>query len=105
MTTSRRDFLRTTAVVGGALATGAAIPRSARASLLGEVAPASRALRILILGGTGQTGPFQVEYAVKRGHQVTVFNRGRRQTELPASVVHLRGDRNTKDLASLKGQD
>jgi len=105
MSTSRRDFLRTTAVVGGALAAGAAIPRHARAALLDGTAPAAKPLRILILGGTGQTGPFQVEYAVKRGHHVTVFNRGRRQTELPKEVVHLKGDRNTKELDELKGKD
>ncbi len=34
-------------------------------------------LRILILGGTGFIGPHQVRYAVSRGHQVTLFNRGR----------------------------
>lgn len=61
-------------------------------------------MRILILGGTGFTGPFQVAYAVQRGHQVTVFNRGKRQTELPAGVEHLRGDRVTGDLGSLKGK-
>lgn len=61
-------------------------------------------MRILILGGTGFTGPFQVRYAVERGHQVTVFNRGRRQTDLPAGVEHLQGDRLTGDVASLKGK-
>ena len=60
-------------------------------------------MRILILGGTGFTGPFQVAYAVQRGHQVTVFNRGKRQTELPAGVEHLQGDRVTGDLAALNG--
>jgi 2'-hydroxyisoflavone reductase len=33
------------------------------------------ALNILILGGTGFTGPEQVEYALARGHKVTLFNR------------------------------
>ncbi|HJU73725.1 MAG TPA: NAD-dependent epimerase/dehydratase family protein, partial [Gemmatimonadaceae bacterium] len=53
-------------------------------------------------GGTGFTGPHQVRYAVSRGHKVTVFNRGRRQADLPASVEHLVGDRNTGDLASIQ---
>jgi 2'-hydroxyisoflavone reductase len=58
----------------------------------------------LILGGTGFIGPWQVRYAVARGHQVTVFNRGRRQADLPDGVEHLQGDRNTGDLASLEGR-
>ena len=32
---------------------------------------------ILILGGTGFTGPEQVEYAISRGHRVTLFNRNK----------------------------
>ena len=52
-------------------------------------------LRILILGGTGFTGPFQVRYAVERGHKVTVFNRGKSHPgELPKEVEQLIGDRN-----------
>lgn len=56
---------------------------------------------MLILGGTGFIGPHQVRYAAQRGHKVTVFNRGRRQADLPDSVVHLQGDRND-DLKSLE---
>jgi 2'-hydroxyisoflavone reductase len=37
----------------------------------------------LILGGTGFTGPFQVRYALDRGHKVTVFNRGRTHRKKP----------------------
>src|SRR6188472_1284131 len=52
-------------------------------------------LRILILGGTGFTGPFQVQYALSRGHKVTVFNRGKSHPgELPEGVEQLIGDRN-----------
>ena len=61
-------------------------------------------LRILILGGTGFTGPFQVRYAVSRGHKVTVFNRGKTHPgELPNEVEQLIGDRNGK-LDALKGR-
>jgi hypothetical protein len=35
---------------------------------------APRPLRILILGGTGFIGPYQVQYALDRGHTVTLFN-------------------------------
>jgi 2'-hydroxyisoflavone reductase len=61
-----------------------------------------RPLRILILGGTGFIGPHQVRYAVRRGHHVTVFNRGRRQVDLPGAVAHLQGDRNGQ-LEALRG--
>jgi 2'-hydroxyisoflavone reductase len=64
----------------------------------------SSALRVLILGGTGFTGPHHVASAVQRGHQVTVFNRGRRQVDLPEGVEQLRGDRVAGDLNSLKGK-
>ena len=55
----------------------------------------AKPLRILILGGTGFTGPFQVRYAVERGHKVTVFNRGKTHPgEVPKEVEQLIGDRN-----------
>jgi 2'-hydroxyisoflavone reductase len=63
---------------------------------------AAKPLRILILGGTGFTGPFQVRYALARGHKVTVFNRGKTHPgELPDGVEQLIGDRNGK-LDALK---
>jgi 2'-hydroxyisoflavone reductase len=99
MPISRRSFVQASAV--GAIGLGLA-PRT----VLGGP-PVSRAktpLRILILGGTGFIGPYQVQYAVARGHQVTVFNRGRTQAELPASVEQLVGDRND-DLRALEGRD
>jgi 2'-hydroxyisoflavone reductase len=59
-------------------------------------------LRILILGGTGFTGPVQVRYALSRGHRVTTFNRGKTHPgELPSEVEQLPGDRNGK-LDALK---
>ena len=61
-------------------------------------------MNLLILGGTGFIGPHQVRYAVARGHKVTVFNRGRRQADLPDSVEHLQGDRSTGTLDALKGR-
>src|SRR5690349_20567397 len=61
-------------------------------------------LRILILGGTGFTGPFQVKYALSRGHKVTVFNRDKTHPgELPKEVEQLVGDRNGQ-LDALKGK-
>ena len=68
-------------------------------------AEASAKLRILILGGTGFTGPHQVRYALARGHQVTLFNRGRQPQEWPGQVEQLVGDRNTGDLKALAGRE
>lgn len=98
MSTTRRDFIKTTTALGaGALL----LPDHLRT--LSAITPAPAPLKILILGGTGFTGPYQVRYAVSRGHKVTVFNRGRHQADLPESVEHLQGDRNGQ-LDSLKGK-
>ena len=68
------------------------------------VEKAPKPLKILILGGTGFTGPFQVKYALTRGHKVTVFNRGKTHPgELPDGVEQLIGDRNGQ-LDALKGR-
>jgi 2'-hydroxyisoflavone reductase len=79
VTHSRRTFLETSALSGIALAATTVIPDELRAAFgeLGGAQAAPRPLRILILGGTGFIGPHQVRYAVSRGHQVTLFNRGR----------------------------
>lgn len=70
-----------------------------------DVGKAEKPLKILILGGTGFTGPFQVKYTLARGHKVTVFNRGRTHPgELPDGVEQLIGDRNTGKLDALKGR-
>jgi 2'-hydroxyisoflavone reductase len=94
--TSRRDFLKTTAATGGVLLTGG-LPAIARAA----VTPAP--LDILILGGTGFIGPHLVKHAVARGHTVTIFTRGRRDADLPESVIRLTGDRNGQ-LGALEGK-
>jgi 2'-hydroxyisoflavone reductase len=105
--TTRRDFLKTGAAAGGALLAGlgAGCARaSERAAAEGTRAAAPpRPLDILVLGGTGFIGPHQVRHAVARGHKVTIFTRGRRQAELPASVEYLVGDRNGK-LDALVGR-
>jgi 2'-hydroxyisoflavone reductase len=65
----------------------------------------AKPLRILILGGTGFTGPHQVRYALERGHKVTLFNRGRAPTTWPGQVEELIGDRNTGNLKALEGRE
>src|SRR5436309_11661029 len=106
MSTSRRIFLKLSAMVGGGVGLGL-IPGVSALSAKEPVARTKRAvksLRILILGGTGFTGPFQVRYALSRGHKITVFNRGRTHPgELPKEAEQLLGDRNGK-LDALKGR-
>ena len=107
MTRSRRDFLKLSAIAGvSVLLPGTSAFSSDRNSFSFEpdTGKAPKPLRILILGGTGFTGPFQVKYALSRGHKVTVFNRGKTHPgELPKEAEQLIGDRNGK-LDALKGR-
>lgn len=50
-------------------------------------------MNLLILGGTIFLGRHLVEAALRHNHQVTLFNRGRHQSELFPEVEKLRGDR------------
>lgn len=88
MNTTRRQFIK--------LSTAGVFSLAARpTSLLAD--KSVKPMRILILGGTGFTGPYQVQYALSRGHKVTTFNRGKTHPgELPAEVEQLIGDRNGK---------
>ncbi|MBV9890676.1 MAG: NAD-dependent epimerase/dehydratase family protein [Rhizobacter sp.] len=99
MAMTRRDLFH----AATALSALAAPQLAAAADAVGAVAEPKRKLRILILGGTGFTGPHQVAYALARGHHVTLFNRGRSPHAWPGEVVELVGDRNTGDLKSLEG--
>jgi 2'-hydroxyisoflavone reductase len=62
-----------------------------------------RRVRILVLGGTLFVGRHVVEAALARGHEVTLFNRGRTGPDLFPAVETLRGDRDAGDLDSLRG--
>ena len=99
--THRRDFLRTTAVAAGAITLGLG---TARAGSPATTPRPGRALRILILGGTGFIGPWQVRYALERGHQVTIFNRGRSAPGMFDGVEELTGDRAAGTLDALEGR-
>jgi 2'-hydroxyisoflavone reductase len=99
--TTRRDVLKLAGAVGLGFRPALATAREAD----GAIPKAAKPLRILILGGTGFTGPHQVRYALARGHKLTLFNRGRRPKEWPAPVEELVGDRNTGDLGALAGRE
>src|SRR5215475_1459911 len=103
MKTNRRSFLKLSGIAGGTLALRSLSDATALASgSLTSRAP--KPMRILILGGTGFTGPEQVRYALSRGHKVTVFNRGKTHPGiLPKEVEQLIGDRNGQ-LDALKGR-
>ena len=121
MPTPRRSFLKIAgATMAGTMAgamTGAMTGAMAAPTVLnaqGSESPASwgqprdikrsgERLQILILGGTRFLGPHQVEYALARGHEVTLFNRGKTNPDLFPELEKLRGDRND-DLAALEGR-
>ncbi|HEX5052060.1 MAG TPA: NAD-dependent epimerase/dehydratase family protein [Planctomycetota bacterium] len=91
---TRREFLGNSLAV---LGTAAAFEPSA-------LFVPRRAKKILILGGTGFIGPHQVRHALQRGHEVTIFNRGKSAPGLfGKDVEELVGDREN-DLAALKGR-
>lgn len=99
---TRRDFLMTTAAAGASLL----VANRAFAAIREEPIMSRKPLDILILGGTGYVGPYQVRAAIARGHKVTVFNRGQQQADLPPGVIHLHGDRSIEklDLQALRGK-
>lgn len=101
MPLTRRDFLKTSALVGAtAAAAGALRPEPANADF--TALRSSRKLKILILGGTAFLGPAVVEQARMRGHEITLFNRGRTNADMFPDLEKLQGDRDG-DLESLKG--
>lgn len=101
MDIKRRQLLKVSALSGAAIASGLAPELS---SAEGNQASTGEPLRILVLGGTGFIGPHMVSEALRRGHDVTLFNRGRTNNELFPDLVTLNGDRDN-GLDSLKGKN
>jgi 2'-hydroxyisoflavone reductase len=60
-------------------------------------------MRLLVLGGTVFLGRHVTTEALRRGHEVTVFHRGRHGADLFAEAEHVLGDR-AGDLAPLRGR-
>jgi 2'-hydroxyisoflavone reductase len=97
---SRREFLVRSAAAAGALGLGL-VPRITLGEGLSDTPP-TKSLNILILGGTGFTGPEQVNYALSRGHRVTLFNRNKTRPDMfKGKVDQLIGDLNN-DTSALK---
>ena len=97
MKSNRREFIKASALAGTAIATG--LPAVAAAKD-GDV---SKPLSVLVLGGTGFIGPHMVRELLRRGHSVTLFNRGRTNNELFPDIETIKGDRNG-DLQGLEGR-
>ena len=62
------------------------------------------AMRLLVLGGTAFVGRHLVQAALDRGHEVTMFTRGRTNPGLFPEVERLTGDRDG-DLSALSGRE
>ncbi|MBK6792575.1 MAG: SDR family oxidoreductase [Anaerolineales bacterium] len=60
-------------------------------------------MKILIIGGTRFVGRHLVTSARARGHEITLFNRGKTNPDLFRRVKNIRGDRET-DLDQVAGQ-
>ena len=88
---SRRDFLRNATVAAAMAPFG---------RIFGEQ---KSGLKILIMGGTGFLGPHIVDAATKRGHTLTLFNRGKTHPGLFPNIEQLHGDRKT-DMKALEGR-
>ncbi|RMG88904.1 MAG: SDR family oxidoreductase [Chloroflexi bacterium] len=61
-------------------------------------------MRLLIFGGTQFVGRYITEAALAAGHEVTLFNRGRTNSDLFPQVEKIIGDRN-QDLDLLRGRE
>ena len=97
----RRHFITGVSSISAGLALGSP-NRLMASSASTRSGDSSKPKKLLILGGSGFIGPPMVRYAVERGHEVTIFTRGKTAAELP-DVEQLIGDR-TGDLDALKGR-
>ncbi len=115
MNTTRRAFLSTSIASGAGLVlatAGLALSADGERWISGAARsndePAAKKLRVLILGGTGFLGPHCSEALLARGHEVTLFNRGRsedrrksagRPSAVPDGVKVLYGNRDPEKTA------
>jgi 2'-hydroxyisoflavone reductase len=103
MAQSRRSFLQATGAAAAALALNPALEAAAMADDKAASKGKAKSLKLLILGGTGFLGPATVDAALARGHEVTIFHRGRtRPGMFKGKVLELNGDRDPKKDPGLK---
>lgn len=101
MNKTRRRLMQAGLVGGAAAASGLASAAEYRDDER-RVLDTPEPLRILVLGGTGFIGPHMVGEALRRGHTVELFNRGRTNDDLFPDLTTYVGDRNN-DLDALQG--
>ena len=89
----RRTFLAT-----ASLAAAACVAPSRWA-----LAQTRKPLSLLILGGTRFIGVEMTELALKRGHTLTFFNRGKTNADLFPDIERIKGDRNG-EIDGLRGR-
>lgn len=102
MEKSRRRFLKTSMALGMA-----SLVSPYALSAANSVSSSDQKLKILILGGTSFLGPHQISYALERGHEVSIFTRGKTvpkiHQKLFSKVEKLVGDREN-NLEALKNR-
>lgn len=99
-TTTRRQFL-------GASLAAPLMSSGFGAGLLASQAPAAasqsgKGKKLLVLGGTRFLGPAIVDYALSKGYEVTLFNRGKSNPDLYSELETRIGDRDTGNLSALE---
>ena len=97
---TRRRLIQAGLLGGAAMASG--LPQALAAAQ--RYGTTENPLRILILGGTGFIGPHMVREALARGHDVSLFNRGRSNDDIFPDLTTYIGDRNNK-LDALEGHE
>lgn len=93
---TRREFIRTVTLAGASIGLAGITSPMLRTAHADDTKPPKK-LKILVLGGTGQTGPHFIRAALDHGHVVTMSNRGHRSAELFPDVECLIGDRYEPD--------
>ena len=92
---------RRSLIKAGLVGTAAAATVPLRASASDRCNEDIPKMNMLVLGGTGFIGPHMVREALRRGHSVTLFNRGRSNASLFPDLKTLVGDRDPDKGAGL----
>lgn len=98
MKNSRRRFIKSSLLAGAAITAG-----FSEAVQAVDDKKARKSLSVLVLGGTGFIGPHMVRELLRRGHSVTLFNRGRSNSGLFPDLETIKGDRDG-GLQGLEGR-